>query len=49
MGVKFYVHKLVGEAPPPGGEGGMMAVLENPKIKKGLKQMGIDPDELKMD
>lgn len=49
LGVKFYVHKLVGEAPPPGAEGGLLAVLESPKIAKGLRQMGIDPDELKME
>ena len=49
MGVKFYVHKLVGEAPPAGADGGLMAVMENPKIAKGLKQMGLDPDEFKQD
>ena len=49
MGVKFYVHKIVGEAPPSGAEGGLMAVMESPKIAKGLRQLGLDPDDLKMD
>lgn len=48
MGIKFYVHKLVGEPPAPGVEGGMMGVLESPQITKSLRQMGLDPEELKM-
>jgi len=49
VGVKFYVHKLVGEAAPSGAEGGIMAVMDDPKVARGLKQMGLDPDDLKMD
>jgi hypothetical protein len=49
MGVKFFVHKLVGEAPPPGADGGLYAVMESPRVARGLRQLGIDPDELKMD
>ncbi|CAB9517466.1 transmembrane and coiled-coil [Seminavis robusta] len=48
MGVKFYVHRLVGQQTPE-GVGGIMALAENPKIAKGLKEMGLDPDELKQD
>jgi uncharacterized membrane protein (DUF106 family) len=49
MGVKFYIHQLVGERPPPGADGGILAVMESPKIVKGLRQMGIDPDEYKQE
>ena len=47
LSVKYYVHKLVGERPPPGADGGVMAVLESPKVLEGLKQMGFDTSELK--
>jgi uncharacterized membrane protein (DUF106 family) len=49
MTVKFYVHRLVGERPPPGADGGLLAVMESPRVAKGLRQMGFDPDELKND
>lgn len=49
VGVKFYVHKLVGEAAPPGADGGLLAVMESPKIARGLRQLGLDPDEFKQD
>jgi uncharacterized membrane protein (DUF106 family) len=47
MGVKFYVHRLVGTRPPPGADGGILGIIESPRFAKGLRQMGIDPDELK--
>lgn len=49
MSVKFFAHKLVGETPPPGADQGLFSVMESPNIKRGLKQMGFDPDELKQD
>ena len=49
MGLKFYVHKIVAEAPPHGADGGLMTVMESPTISRAMKQLGIDPDELKQD
>lgn len=49
MSVKFFAHKLIGETPPSGADQGIFTVMESPTIKRGLKQMGLDPDELKQD
>ena len=49
LSLKFYVHKLVSTPAPPGADGGLLAVMDNPKIAKGLRDMGLDPDELKQD
>jgi uncharacterized membrane protein (DUF106 family) len=49
MSVKFFLHKAIGEAPPAGADQGLYSVMESPSIARGLKQMGLDPDELKQD
>ena len=45
--VKHYVHKLAGVAAPPGADQGMLSIMEGPRMKRALKSMGLDPDEMK--
>jgi len=47
LSVKYFVHKLVGVAPPKEAEGGLSTVMDAPKNQKMLKSLGIDTDLLK--
>jgi uncharacterized membrane protein (DUF106 family) len=47
LSVKYFVHKLVGVAPPKEAEGGLSTVMDAPKNQKMLKSFGVNPDILK--
>mmetsp|Transcript_14642 Transcript_14642/g.40415 ORF Transcript_14642/g.40415 Transcript_14642/m.40415 type:complete len:216 (-) Transcript_14642:1251-1898(-) len=44
ISVKYYVNKLVATKAPKGAEG-LEPVMNSPRVKSGLKSMGLDPDE----
>lgn len=47
MSIKYYVHQLLGTAPPKGAES-VLTLADTPQGKKMLKSWtGIDPDDLK--
>jgi hypothetical protein len=46
MSIKYYIHQAIAIAPPKGADGGMMAVLEDPKSQKILKAWGLDDETM---
>lgn len=47
LSVKYFVNKAIGVQPPPGADNGLTTIMESPAVKRFMKSMGVDPDELK--